>query len=195
MGDFTRRDPAQPLSLTAYAKRKGVSKMAVSQAIASGRLSASVTRNARGQPKIADPELADQEWAANTDLSRAPAYVKGRAESPAETPPGEPDQPHDPSELATTAQPGMSLQAATALEKVWKAKLAELKYRQEAAELIPASQVRRTLENTFASCKTKLLAIPSRARQQLPELTGTQLGTIENLIREALEGLSEKAVP
>lgn len=40
----------------------GCSKAAVSKAIKAGRLAKSVVRDHRGQPKIADPELADREW-------------------------------------------------------------------------------------------------------------------------------------
>jgi hypothetical protein len=42
-----------------------------------------------GSPKVIDFGLADREWAANTDLSKAPGYVKSRAAKPAEwAPPG-----------------------------------------------------------------------------------------------------------
>src|SRR5690348_9655124 len=54
------------MTLTAYATRRGVSPKAVSKAVAAGRLSASVTRDQHGAPKIGDPDLADREWEANT---------------------------------------------------------------------------------------------------------------------------------
>jgi hypothetical protein len=62
------------MSLRAYARRRaelglaGVSTVAVSKAIKGGRLKASVIRDARGQPKIADPVLADREWNSRTSL-------------------------------------------------------------------------------------------------------------------------------
>jgi hypothetical protein len=178
------------ISLRAYAKRRGVSPEAVSEAVSSGRLSASVTRNARGQPKIADPDLADREWEANTDWSRVPAFAP-------KDPDGLPEPDAEEDEMSTDGLPsaneGMSLLEASAIEKVWKAKLAELKFRKEAAQLLPASQVRRTLETTFSACKTKLLAVPSRARQALPHLAPTDIAEIERLVREALEGLSAGA--
>lgn len=57
-------------SLRAYARHRGVTLHAVQAAIDSGRLCESVTRDAHGVRKIADVELADREWAANT-LARA----------------------------------------------------------------------------------------------------------------------------
>src|ERR1700760_341605 len=53
------------MSQAEYARRRGVSKEAVSKAIAQGRLRAS-TMVVDGRAKIADPDLADQEWDAAT---------------------------------------------------------------------------------------------------------------------------------
>lgn len=53
-------------SLRAYAKHRGVSLAAVQTAIDAGRLRESVTRDEHGTRKIADVELADREWRANT---------------------------------------------------------------------------------------------------------------------------------
>src|SRR5689334_21046405 len=68
MSNVEQRQP-EPMSLRAYALRRGVSPEAVSRAIRSGRLRDSVVTVGRS-PKIADPELADREWAANTDPAR-----------------------------------------------------------------------------------------------------------------------------
>jgi hypothetical protein len=68
----------EPMSLREYAKRRGISAMTVSRAVAKGRLVKSVVRDAQGVPKIADPVLADQEWDANTDYTHAPAAVIDR---------------------------------------------------------------------------------------------------------------------
>lgn len=187
------------MTLTAYAARRKVSKMAVSKAVSSGRLVASVGRDARGRPQIIDADLADREWTAKTDLSKAPTYVKERAEQRA----AEPAPPRvDPfghlPRLEEPADPGaprsahaeMTLSEASTIEKVWKAKAAELKYRQDAGELVPAKDVAHRLEDVFHGCRTKLLGVPSRARQALPHLTVADIGVLENLVREALEDLA-----
>lgn len=178
-----------PMSLTAYAKRRGVSAMAVSRAVKRGRLKESVTHDARGQPKIRDPDLADREWAANTDYSEAPASVIAKAEAFArgEAAPPPPPAGDDP---APSAHEGMTLSEATATEKIWRAKQAELKFRREAAELVPSAEVRGKLEAVFSVCRTKLLGVPSRARQTLPHLTVADIAALEDLVREALEDLA-----
>lgn len=75
--------PAPRLSVRAFGKRLGVSHTAVQKAIAKGRITeASLGRDQRGQ-FIADPQLAEREWAAgaakpgpNGDPSLAQAQVR-----------------------------------------------------------------------------------------------------------------------
>lgn len=168
---------AQPLmTQSAYAKRRGVSAMAVSLAIKSGRLAMSVVKDDRGVPKIADPDLADQEWDANSDYTDAPQHDRS-----GERASGERERDSDePSDLADAA----------AEQKFWQSKLAQLKFRQAAKELIEASDVEERMSADYRSVRTKLLGLPSRARQQLPHLTLEDLTVLESLVREALEAIA-----
>jgi hypothetical protein len=141
-----------------------------------------------------DPDRADREWAANTDLSKAPASVVASG-SAGDTPPdnrqpalsgaapslsGEVPEPHE----------GLSLSEANAIKAVWQAKTAKLEYQKAAGEVVPAADVRGELEDVFRKCRTKLLGIPSRAKQVMPELTPVQVAKFEDLIRESLEDLA-----
>lgn len=93
----------------------------------------------------------------------------------------------------TTRSPAPSTEDAPAIaEKYWRARLAELTYRQKSGELVEASEVARHLVDVFTACRTRLLGIPSRARQQLPHLSKADVATIEGMVREALEGLSKE---
>jgi hypothetical protein len=180
--------------------------MAVSKAIKSGRLVRSVVRDHRGQPKIGDVALADREWAAGTDLSKAPGYVKERetARAPARPPPPagspapRPTAPSSPQPSPAGGEDGdppedLSLGEQTAREKFWKANLAELDFRKRSGELVEAQDVEAQLTDLFANCRNKLLGVPSRARQQDPALTREQILLVEGLIREALEELASAA--
>ncbi len=177
---MARVDP--PWSGNQFAKWFGVSGNAVSKALKSERLVKSivVVDTPRGrEKKIIDPELAAEEWKANTDVTEGPAFLRMR-ETPVSAAP-----------VTERAHEGMTLNEASASEKVWKAKIAELKFKQEAGDLVPAAEVSAKLVTVFSECKTALLGIPSRARQALPHLTVADIGTIEGLIREALEALGE----
>lgn len=174
--DVTAEPPtsADPISLAAYARMRGVSREAVSVAVKKGRLQASVGR-LKGRPAIIDVDLADREWAASTDLSKAPGYVKERAAPVAEH-----------VELLEYSLP---LEAAR--EKHWRANLAELEYRTQAGELIEASEVAARFTEVVSVAKTKLLGIAARVRQRLPQLTADDVRVVDDLVREALEGLAD----
>jgi phage terminase Nu1 subunit (DNA packaging protein) len=168
----------KPLSLRGYAAhRKGLglpggSLQAVQRAIAGDRLRDSVVI-VDGVKRIADPEAADREWAANTDLTKAPDCVKGM---------GDEDEGEEPQ--------GPSLSAASAREKHFKALLAELTYQQRAGELVNAAEMSAAMAEAFSLVRTKLLGLPSKAKQQLPHLTLGDLATLDAIVREALEGLA-----
>lgn len=166
--------------------------MSVTLAIRAGRLVRSVVRDEHGQPKISDPALADQEWEASTDAQKRMNAAGGVDRAP--------PAPRPVGEITNTdgwnppgaAPPGeLSLASAAARSKHWEAELRELKFREAAGELVPAADVRRRLVDEITASKTFLLALPSRCAQAMPHLTATDLGTIENLVRESLENLAE----
>jgi hypothetical protein len=87
-----------PLSLRGYARHRdtknlpGATVQAVLRAIARGRLNKSLIRDGVGKAiGINDADLADSEWAATTDLTKAPAAVaiKAMAAGSSSPPPGD----------------------------------------------------------------------------------------------------------
>lgn len=139
------------------------------KAIDTGRLRDSVTRDERGRWIVLDPNLADLEWARKTDYTDAPGSA--------------PIGPSGTSDL----DPDIS--EASAWQKHWASKLAELKFKEAAAALVPAVDVRTEWTDLLSSVRTKLLGIPSRVKQDLPSLTVADVAKIEALVREALEDI------
>lgn len=176
-------------TLAAYAKHRGVSAMAVSRAVKAGRLVESVVRDEHNVPKIKDVALADREWMANSNYTDAPHHL---AQIPPELRSAFP-------ELVPAAQASVdgadSMMEAQRRAAWAKAQLAELKLKEATGEVVPADRFVRKLNDVFLAVRTKLLALPSRARIALPELSPTQLGTLETLVREALEELAEEGTP
>jgi len=163
------------LSLRAYSKRRRVSVEAVSKAISSGRLRQSVVW-VNKRPKIANAALADQEWAANTDLAKAPGAVKER-----EAASGPSDQ---------VPRPMSQLTAASVREKLLRVQKLEFDYLVASGEFVNAKEVEARMTEIFARCRTKLLGLPTRAKGALPHLALTDVATLEALVREALEDLA-----
>lgn len=118
-----------------------------------------------------DPELGEQEWLENA--------VEPQAEHLAERK-GAEGAPRGESRLT---------QARVRKESA-QAEIVELELAAKRRELIPAAEVEGRLREVFTACRTKLLAVPSRARQELPHLAPSDLDVIEDLVRESLEDLA-----
>jgi hypothetical protein len=176
-----------PLSMRAYARHRQVSAVAVLRAIRKGRLQASLVVDERGKAKIANVALADEEWAANTDLTKAPTYVKARAGTPRQAAATDASKPPH-------LSGDMSLTAAVIAEKYWSAKRKELDYLEQAGQLVDAQDVANRIVTTFTECRTKLLGIPGKVKTALPHLGHTDIATVDRLIREALEDLAAEPI-
>lgn len=183
-----------PLTLTAYAARRGCSVKSVSVAVSSGRLVQSVGRDERGRPVILDPELADREWTANT---------RRRADQPeALRPPRSPDPPlleempgtaaaYSSAVPAPAAAPPFHVSrdlraAAAARREAAAAALAELELAAKRGEVVDAARARADVIERYTTIKTRLLAIPSALGQRLPALAAQVVPAADELVRAAL---------
>ena len=183
------------ITLKAYAARRGVSAMAVSKAVATGRLNASVVRDHHGNPKIADPDLADKEWEANTrarveyvaPAAKAAPEPSGRQSVPTSAPAG-------PSpELAEYYAHRSAREGEAARRERLQADLAELTLAERRGEMIPTAQARRDVMERYTAVKTKLLGVPRRLAQQFPHLAAEVVPAVDAMMREALEELATDA--
>lgn len=166
-----------PLSLRAYAAHRraqglpGGSLQAVQRAVRAERITVVDGR-------IPDPEAADREWAANTDHSRAPGYVKDWAD---------PDE-----DLETDDDPDApSLARESARLKREQRIAAELKNRREAGELVKAADVEAEVAETFSTVRTRVLGVTAKLKQRRPHLQIDDLAELDELLREALAALAE----
>lgn len=190
-----------PLSLTAYARRRGVSAVAVSKAVASGRLSASVVRDERGAPKIGDVELADREWTANTrpridhPAEAAPPAAAERKPRPrsAAAPPAPPAPRAASGGVPDYHESRARREAAAARRESALADVAELDAEERKGELVSVDEARADVIEMFSIVRTKLLGIPSRVAQRLPHVATEVVPVVDDLLREALEELAEEA--
>ena len=73
-----------------------------------------------------------------------------------------------------------------------KANLAELVRLEKEALLLPRGEVERAWAESVTIAKTKLLAVPTRAKQRIPHLTLEEIEILTMLQREALEDLASE---
>ena len=158
----------RPMSVSEYARRRGVSHFAVQRAIKDGRLTTeSVVTDFKGRPKIIDPVKADEEWDQNTQAKAGMEPKDGTGRS--------------------------SLTEETIRERKWKAKMAELDYRQKAGELVPVRDVRQQWSMMVVEFRNAVLGVPSRYKQMLPHVPRQDLDVLDKLLREACVSLVDGA--
>ena len=138
-----------------YARRRGVSHVAVQRAVNSGRIS-----TVGG--KI-DPAVADREWRENTDQSKPRNVITG-APKHARVP-GQPPQPmafagvdESAGGIATTA----GYARARAARELYQALLAKLELDRQNGVLVRADEVRVGAFNMARQTRDQLLSLPDR---------------------------------
>tara|TARA_B100001094_G_scaffold251495_1_gene249342 strand:+ start:141 stop:683 length:543 start_codon:yes stop_codon:yes gene_type:complete len=72
-----------------------------------------------------------------------------------------------------------------------KAELLELERKQKEDDLVPMTEVQRSWENIVATARTKLLGVPAKAKQRIPDLDNNAMSHLDDIIREALDELAE----
>lgn len=191
------------LTLPQYASHREKDQNAVRYAIRVGKLVDSVIKDDAGGILI-DRDLADKEWAPrfnpkevspstqkkNKKKSKSKKKTKSKKkveEEEAEFVPGrewDPRNPHDTSMLVPIAVSRMRREA-------YETELAKIKVEKELGVLVPAKGVEEEWVKISTLIKTKVLGMPSKARQKMPELTDQQYAVLELIAREALEEISE----
>lgn len=83
------------------------------------------------------------------------------------------------------------LNNSRAWKEHYQSELARLQVEEKLGTLIDAKAAEERWSALIASCKTKLLAIPSKARSRLPKLDNSDVAMLEKLVREALEELTQ----
>ena len=164
------------ISAAEYARTRGVSRNAVSKAIAGKRISFTTDANGR---KLIDPDVADVEWAANTDVK---SQRRGAPQQFAKTQPLArsararlKDAAKDAGDVAGAARPsapqvlpdGSSLlEESTRLARV-KTMLAELDLQQRRGDMVSATAIRALYATKLLAAREMLEAIPDRISARL----------------------------
>lgn len=176
------------MSLTAYARRRGVSAKAVSKAVAEGRLRASVV-TVNGQPKIADADAADREWSANT-RARIEPQQNSRQKSRAEPSPRRRKKDLAADDVPQYETSRALREAAAARRESALADLAEIEVSEKLDEIVPVEEARAYMADKFTVVKTRILGVPTLVAQRLPHLAAEVAPVLEELLREVLEELA-----
>ncbi|MBZ5560369.1 MAG: hypothetical protein LAO77_24190 [Acidobacteriia bacterium] len=177
-GDFAlNTPPARRMKVREYARSRNFAQESVRRAIHKKRLNASIGWD-NGVPFIADPELADREWALFTKHDRVPLAARKAAPAP-------------PDLLTPTG--GEDRTSSRARYDKARADLAELEFRKSMGKLVEIEDVIAGEVKLFTEVRNKLLAIPHQLRTSRPSLTREDIVFIDAGIRWALEALAGDA--
>jgi phage terminase Nu1 subunit (DNA packaging protein) len=73
-----------------------------------------------------------------------------------------------------------------------KAELLELERKQKEGVLIAAAEVEAKWVEIIVMARTKILGIPTKAKQRIPDLDVDAIGVLDDIVRETLEELANE---
>ncbi len=177
------------LSIRGYARHRGVSHSAVRKALAAGRITAAADGTI-------EPQLADEQWASSTNLSKPRNSVTGtpkRARRAAHSAPTGPhtgpaaavlDPAPEPAPEAGATRLVSSYAASRAARESYLARLAKLEFEVKSGKLVDADEVRAHVFGLGRRLRDSLLGMPDRLA---PMLVGqTDQAAIHRLISDEL---------
>ncbi|MDO4560806.1 MAG: hypothetical protein Q4C86_07625 [bacterium] len=177
------------ISMSEFARRKGVTPQSVCKAVKVGRIG---VVHEKGKPKL-DWEIASVQW----DRSR-----RVRAGEEQRKPRSVPEQEEvvdnftaeelifdDDDEPAIP--PGTIYSEQRGATEAYKAKLARLKYLEEKGQLVRAEDVKYACSKMVSAIRQRVQSVPSKAKIRLPHLTVSDMSVLDDLMREALTELAD----
>jgi hypothetical protein len=132
------------VSMREYARLRGLDKESVRLAVKDGRLVRSVKKN--GSRYDIDPELADEEWKANTNPAKQ-RETKNQAAPP-------------------------SMAQARAVREMYAARLTQLEYEERSGTLCKVEDVKLSAFKSARLTRDAMLNIPARVVNEITALIG-----------------------
>ena len=172
------------MNVSAYARHRGVSHVAVLKAIKAGR----IAKEADG---TIDPLKADAAWGGNT----SPAQQR----KPTKESTGKIERPIDPPSNTAGITSGPSYAQSRAIKEAYNARLAKLEYEEKSGALVRTDSVKVSWFNVLRVLRDRALNLPDRLAPLLAsetdpklvrELLDTELRQILNDVADTTAGLS-----
>jgi hypothetical protein len=160
------------VSAAQFSRDIKVTKAAVSKALKNGRLDeAKVNREGK---VFLEKEKAFRIWEQTSDPSQPRARKTAIAVS-------------DNEELP-------SFNESRAKREAMMARLAEIEVEEKEKVLVPSEDVKRSWVQLVTIAKTKVLGIPTKAKQRIPDLDKGAMALLDEIVRETLEDLAVENV-
>ena len=172
-----------------YARRRGVSRAAITKAIKSGRITPIDGR--------IDPDVADIQWARNTSTARAPLAGPAPAPAAASIAPRVAVRAARPAEFddGDRDEEPASLLESRARREAALAELAELELAEKRGELVSAAAIEKSLSTKIMSVRESLDTLADRITPLLAAETNPDkvYALLRSEIRQVLSQLSSES--
>jgi len=178
-----RQAKKELISQREYARRLGVSHVAVQRAVKTGRISAV-------DGKV-DPAQADRQWQENTDQSKPRNRITGRPKQARTA--GEPSEPMDmggADEAIGGTNTATGYAKARAARELYQAQLAKLELDRQRGTLIRADEVRIGAFNMARKARDQLIALPDRVAALLAATQ--EPAEVQRILEEEIERICQE---
>lgn len=166
------------ISQREYARRRGISHVAVQRAVNSGRISTIGGR--------IDPDLADREWQENTDYSKPRNIITGDPRH--QRVPDGPSQPMDLDRAGSRrSRVAAGFARARGTREAYMAQLAKLEYERRSAELVRADEVRVAAFRMARRREERLRAIPGNVSSAIAATR--DVDEVRRILEDEIEGV------
>jgi len=160
------------VSAAQFSRDIKVTKAAVSKALKNGRLDeAKVNREGK---VFLEKEKAFRIWEQTSD----PSQPRGRKTAIA----------------ASSNEELPSFNESRAKREAMMARLAEIEVEEKEKVLVPSEDVKKSWVQLVTIAKTKVLGIPTKAKQRIPDLDKGAMALLDEIVRETLEDLAVENV-
>lgn len=146
------------LNLSEFAKLMGVTRQAISYAVKRGKIKTKML----GKTRMVHGVRATKEWEKNIDpkasaKGRKPKNKKSLTEKQIENAP----------EFKPKTYEGFTMADAERQDKVYKARLSQLKYLEQAGQLVKIDKIQRQAFETGRKIRDALMGLPTRLAHEL----------------------------
>ena len=156
------------ITFSDLAQLKGVSRSAVSQRRQTGILDAAIVKV--GAREKLNKELALELWDKNS-VSFTPEIKESKKN-------------------VVTNEDVPSFNESRAKREAMMARLAEIDVEEREKLLVPSEEVKNAWIQLVTIAKTKVLGIPTKAKQRIPDLDKGAMALLDEIVRETLEDLA-----
>ena len=192
---------SEPMGLREFGRLVGLSGEGVRKAIKTGRippaaLGTVTLSTGKTRPAIIDVDLARQSLGANTD-ERKQRDQRVLSENRARVARGQdPKPPRAPADDAGDSQLRAGQGLPTIVESnqkiaAAKAQMALLELNEKKGRLVDAEKFLSRYTPMIAASRTKIMGVPTKAKQRIPHLTAADVEALEEMIAEALTEIAD----